>query len=979
LLAKLLLGALPARMSSLRYSIAVGALALMPATVVVTAVRGVGEPAPLEIAPADEPVARAAESLAPSADVPSSMAETRSTRATIEHASKNVPAVRLSRSWRQRVEGALPWVVGAWAAGALVLSLRLLSGYSATRRLVRARREPAPETVLALIERLKSRLGVRRAVRVWCTGMTQVPAVVGSFAPILLLPASALTGLSTSELEAILAHELAHVRRHDYLVNVLQSLIETLLFYHPAVWWLGARIRAEREHCCDDLAVAACGSAPLYAGALLSMERLRAAPELAMALTGGSLLSRVERLLAPRARGLETLPRWMAGMSAAAIVLAFVGTSDLAGAASQQRERSRREQDKQERNLPTRAGEVVQHPDPSQPLSRRNEWARDEASRRGYREYWVGHAIAPSPAFGEGLLMGHFNGGLVIGDGDSQITINGGVITSSDFGSLRLPGEPLAPLVGADPGDLGVLYLCSDRSVRRVHLATAALAVDFEGLPLLWLGKADDRESVPDALARMEQVKTDELRRDLIGVVGAHSTSALVVPELTRLLASATLGEELRVQAAEWLGYHPDMDALRALDAAARRDRSSEVRREAAEAVGEMKFAPAFDVLVALAHELKDSDARREAVEGLGERSEPGAVAALEDIANHDRNGDIQREAVEALGEVPDGAGLSALSAIAHHHPNQDVRSEAIETYGECASVDDALAFLQHMIERDSAPDVRREAVETLGEIHDERVVDILVGIIDGREDPDVQREAVETLAETVSSEAVMPVLERVALHHPLVDVRREACETLGEIHDDRVVDALTRIVEGADDPEVQREAVETLGETVAGSAVLPVLERIALHHAQTDVRREACETLGEIHDMRVVDILTRIVDGADDIEVQREAVETLGETIAGAETAPVLERIARSHTELDIQREAVETLGELCDDENGVLDVVEGLATNHPSEEIRIEAVETLAEQLPENRAAAVLNRLLAAERSRRVREALKDALDEL
>jgi len=128
-----------------------------------------------------------------------------------------------------------------------------------------------------------------------------------------------------------------------------------------------------------------------------------------------------------------------------------------------------------------------------------------------------------------------------------------------------------------------------------------------------------------------------------------------------------------------------------------------------------------------------------------------------------------------------------------------------------------------------------------------------------------------------------------------------------------------------------------------------------------------------------VVDILTRIVDGAEDLDVQREAVESLGETIVGAAVAPVLERIARHHREVEVQREAVETLGDLSEEGNHVLDVIASLAADHPSVEVRMEAVETLADHWPEDSAAALFKRLLASERSPDVREALKDALDEL
>src|SRR5438045_2418615 len=127
----------------------------------------------------------------------------------------------------------------------------------------------------ARAHRLAARLRVNRPVRLLQSALVHVPAVLGCVRPVILLPASALTGLTPLQLEALLAHELAHVRRYDYLVNLVQSVIETLLFYHPAVWWISARVRDEREHCCDDLAVAVCGDPHFYASALLSMERLR--------------------------------------------------------------------------------------------------------------------------------------------------------------------------------------------------------------------------------------------------------------------------------------------------------------------------------------------------------------------------------------------------------------------------------------------------------------------------------------------------------------------------------------------------------------------------------------------------------------------------------------------------------------------------------------------------------------------------------
>ena len=128
--------------------------------------------------------------------------------------------------------------------------------------------------------------------------VAEVPAVVGWLRPVILLPAAVVVGLTPRQLESLLAHELAHIRRHDYFVNILQTLVETFLFYHPVVWWVSSSIRYERELCCDDLAVRSCGDAVSYARALAQLERLRSvAPSLVMGSANGPLFHRIQRLL----------------------------------------------------------------------------------------------------------------------------------------------------------------------------------------------------------------------------------------------------------------------------------------------------------------------------------------------------------------------------------------------------------------------------------------------------------------------------------------------------------------------------------------------------------------------------------------------------------------------------------------------------------------------------------------------------------
>jgi beta-lactamase regulating signal transducer with metallopeptidase domain len=194
-----------------------------------------------------------------------------------------------------------PWlsaIVWAWCLGVVAFATRPLVGWYTVRRLRMVGVSPVPTTVRSVLEGVSQRLGLRRATNILQSTLVQVPVVVGYFRPVILVPMSVISGLPASQLEAILAHELAHIRRHDYLVNLLQTLLETVFFYHPAVWWLSRQIRNERENCCDDLAVVMVGSGVDYGRALLAVAELhRTSTALVLGVRGGSLLARVRRIL----------------------------------------------------------------------------------------------------------------------------------------------------------------------------------------------------------------------------------------------------------------------------------------------------------------------------------------------------------------------------------------------------------------------------------------------------------------------------------------------------------------------------------------------------------------------------------------------------------------------------------------------------------------------------------------------------------
>ncbi len=225
----------------------------------------------------------------------------------------------------------LPGVVALWLLGVLVFSLRLLGGWRFTARL-RSTAHPAPPEWQHTVERIAACVGAGQRVRLLISSMVDVPTVIGWLRPVILVPVEFFTGLPVEHIHALLAHEIAHIRRLDYLASMLQSIAEAVLFYHPAVWWISEQMRAERELCCDDIAVAVGGDVLTYARALAELES-RQPPRLkpALAANGGSLVNRIRRLVEPesaRERG-NNLPGpgaawamillWSAGVGVSAV------------------------------------------------------------------------------------------------------------------------------------------------------------------------------------------------------------------------------------------------------------------------------------------------------------------------------------------------------------------------------------------------------------------------------------------------------------------------------------------------------------------------------------------------------------------------------------------------------------------------------------------------------------------------------------
>jgi beta-lactamase regulating signal transducer with metallopeptidase domain/HEAT repeat protein len=797
------------------------------------------------------------------------------------------PAGKASALAQPIVASAMPWLVLGWLSGVLALSIRLLGGWWSTRSLRLVGVSPVPDWCKAQLTALSARMRVGRPVAIIASIRISVPVVLGHVKPVIVLPAAVLSGLSPAQLDAILAHELAHVRRHDYLVNLVQAVIETLLFYHPAVWWVSRQVRETREHCCDDLAVTVCRSRREYVHALLDLEQLRdSTPALALGATDGSLLARGRRLLAPPQRA-ASAPRLAASVIALIVVAAAVAGASFNSASGPARLEPQPAPSNATAPAPSPATQaagatpVTMAPNPASPLASRWAWAEGAARSAGRRAYWIGYGISPVKTLPP--VIYHDRSAKVFGGG---MTFSGQVL-SSDGRGLRFPGRPLAVPAGENHSVKVLFALDASRGEARltgVHTSTLSLPVDTKDRPVYWLGWADAAQSLDRIDRFYPSVSNSELKQDLISAAAVLDGSSAVVAWLERRIASQD-PDEVRGDAAEGIAWHPIAASITALDRTARADRSSRVRQEAAEALGDLAMPEAAPVLIALARTLPDRDARLEAVEALGARREPAASDALVSIARTDTDPDIQREAVETLGDFDDKRGIAALIELARTHPDVEVRRKAVETLGDAMPQNLAVPMLKEFL---------------------------------GDRDPRVQAEAVDTIAGIENTSGVATLME-LARSHPNTSLRREAVEALA-----------------------QRASEQAAGKANADKAVVELLSTLAATDRETDVQIEAVETLGEIGSAAAVAQLRKLATTHADERVRAEAIESLGESDASrTETAGFLEQLARAEKSQRVQFEALEALADLHDGA-GIAALV-ALARSHPSASTRQEALKRL------------------------------------
>jgi beta-lactamase regulating signal transducer with metallopeptidase domain len=499
------------------------------------------------------------------------------------------------------VDGALPALVAAWLCGVLLLSIRLAAAWRATRRVRTAGVLPLPPPWEARVARIARAMRLSTPVRVLQSLAVDVPMVIGALKPVVLIPASLLTGMPVAQLELLVAHELAHVRRCDYLLNLLQSVAEVVLFHHPVTWWLSREMREAREQCCDDMAIQALGSPWAYVEALVALEVSRTPRLLATAASGGSLVKRAERLLRPGcpAGGRPRLGVPAAGVAfmAASIALSvFSGriTEASAGAPGA---------------LSTAPAALAASPPGASPPSR---WADDPSGARpaqprgdgrGARLALPGGAAADGPVW---LSFATREGAcgtpslLVLRARDRNVAVQG---TRMDVGYSDRPVHNWNAVSPCADGPLRVrLDLADGRLVAlsaSVRDGSAPAAAEGDA------GTADPGQAAEYLVSLAREAPAEISARAIAAAAMADGPAP--VSALLSLAQDPGASARSRVFALRWLGHLADSSAVPAFERLARGSAASaDVRLAAAEALGALAAGTGSAALLRLASDAPD-------------------------------------------------------------------------------------------------------------------------------------------------------------------------------------------------------------------------------------------------------------------------------------------------------------------------------------------------------------------------------------
>ncbi|HEX2080942.1 MAG TPA: HEAT repeat domain-containing protein [Longimicrobium sp.] len=675
---------------------------------------------------------------APGASTSASASSSRSAGASASTASSSaapadppVSAASTSIDRRRTVELA----VTAWALIAMLLLVRVAWRQTRLWHMLRGRTDVTDEAMRGMVAGLRRNAGLWRPIRLTACAATPTPLALGGGE--VCLPPRFLTDLDPEQQRSALAHELAHLARRDPAWHFAVGVIQAVFFFQPLNRLARLRLRESAEFLCDEWAARQTGS-PLGLARCLAEVASWVAPgrtpipagTMAMAEGGSPLVQRVQRLTTWRGGSHQAS---VAVRAAGAVLLVLVvalaapSVASTAGRRHPAPDPARTEAVREGAMQAVVQDGIIRHPQPSEPLARRWEWAVEEIARRRLNRAYVTYSIPTT---------------LELGDGWS--TDSHGVNLS------ELDGAAVNHVVGAPLEDVVIIFLVArDGEVERVA-ARAAVEFEFGRVPVVWLGRAEGDESFAHLRRLADRQRNPDLRETLVGAIGVHRGDA-TVPYL-----AAVLGRDgsngVRQEAAGALAHHRTDEALTALTTAVERDGSEDVRHEAVEAIGWMRHPRSVALLREIVASRHDAETRRTAVEALGE-SGGDAFESLRQIALREKDQEVARQAVESMEGYPPEQAVAVLEQVAWLPDRADVSRQAAESLGRFPAPW-AVEPLDSIARTHPDTEVAQQAVESLGKIPGGAPDGYLIDLSRTHPDEGVREEALDALARRRGAES---------------------------------------------------------------------------------------------------------------------------------------------------------------------------------------------------------------------------------
>jgi tetratricopeptide (TPR) repeat protein len=418
---------------------------------------------------------------------------------------------------------------------------------------------------------------------------------------------------------------------------------------------------------------------------------------------------------------------------------------------------------------------VITYPNSTDNLGQRWDWALKEAKSSKLKDgYWIGYSI--QRLMGENSYIGAFHSPPRAGEVPLDEIIYGKKDNSlerkiSDEQAIKKAAETALKKLqsGKNPEektlkDVAILFQfdkkSSPESIEKVKISNLTLYVDLNKLPLIWLGSAEHAQSIPLLERIYKTVRSTEIKEKLVTAVGIHEPVDLTMSFLEKVLNSND-PDDVRENAAFWMGQQNTEQALKILLKTAQTDRSNDVREKAVFGISQIKIAGATDALINLAENADDEEVREKAIFWLGQREGEKALKFLVKVAKSDPSSDVQEKAVFAISQMKSDQATTELIDLAYHAREDNVRKKAIFWLGQKASKK-AVAALEDVANNDSNVEVQKQAVFALTQLPDHQAV---------------------------------PNLIKIAKNHPSRKVRKQAIFWLGQSDDPRALNALVEMV----------------------------------------------------------------------------------------------------------------------------------------------------------------------------------------